>query len=224
MNPHDDKDIDSVSVDLPLLRSDGEITITTKNMDGPIREIIRILESCSKPETTISDEERADNEFLLARVLPLFHEFESIEEERHKALLLLFRKRLATPDNLEMLLRMVDTEIQTGRVRCLAFILLTKVVQLDFVWSLKMKDGSYFATSYLATCLAALEIEANKDKDNRHTVRSCPCAYNATMFINMAMYMNKDAPVTVIERVHSFNWAQILPNAITKEFATEPNK
>jgi hypothetical protein len=191
---------------------------TIRQTDGMILEIIQVLELCSKPETNFSDAERADNAELIGRVLEVDTAIAFLKEEGYEAFLLLFRKRLATPDNLEMLLSMVDVDVQTGEIRCIAFGLLGKLVQVDFVWSLKMKDGSYFATSYLATCCKALENETNEDSNNRHTERSCPCARNATMFLTRAIQMTKDAPVTVIERLHSFNWAQILSKANESEY------
>jgi hypothetical protein len=221
MNPH--ADIDSVSGDFPIL---GSEKFTIRQMDGLIREIIQVLERCSKLETIFSVEERSDNEYLLDRVLRYLATFETSEEEIHKAMLLLLRKRLATPYNLEMLLRMVDTDIQTGEIRCIAFALLGRLVQMDFVWGLKMKDGSYFATSCIVACSKALENETNEDCNNHHTERSCDCAFNAGVLLDMAMNMTKDAPATVIERVHSFNWAQILSKAKTKanELIAESNK
>jgi hypothetical protein len=206
MNPH--ADIDSVPADFPLLRS-GEFSLT-KNMDGLIREIIQVLERCSKPEKTVSDEERADNEYLVNRILDadmaIDLSIEADKDEGHKALLLLFRKRIASPDNLEMLIRMVDTDVQAGKIRCFAFlILVTLVHDVDYVWGLKMKDSSYFATAYLVACCKTLEDETNEDSNNHHTERfcECSCARIATMYLTRAISMTKDTPAKVIERVHS---------------------
>jgi hypothetical protein len=219
----------SLHADFPLLRSD-EI-MSAKKMDGTVREIIQVLERCSKLETTFSDEERKDNEELLhrvdgvvmniiSRVLQVDNALDAREKEGHEAMLLLFRKRLLTPDNLEMLLRMVDSDIQAGKGRCIAFGILMRLVHgVDFIWSLKMKDGSYFATSYIVACSKALENETNEDCNNHHTERSCHCAFAATIYLDMAMRMTKDAPVKVIKRVHSFNWAQILSKTKTKSKA-----
>jgi hypothetical protein len=85
-------------------------------MDGLIREIIEVLERCSKPESSFSDEERTDNENLIDRVMKLYLTVKESEEEDHKALLLLFHKRLATPDNLDALLRMFKLGNQMLRV------------------------------------------------------------------------------------------------------------
>jgi hypothetical protein len=60
-------------------------------MDGMIQEIIHVLERCSKPETTVSDEERADNEYLIDRVEIFNVAIELSEKKGHDALLLLFR-------------------------------------------------------------------------------------------------------------------------------------
>jgi hypothetical protein len=98
------------------------------------------------------------------------------EAEGHGAFLLLFRKRVATPDNLEMLLRMVDTDVQTGKIRCIAFVILGNVfLGVDSCWSLKMKDGSYFATVYLVACCKALENETNKDCENESPYGTILC-------------------------------------------------
>jgi hypothetical protein len=214
----------SALADFPLLRS-GVFSMK-ENMDGLIREIIHVFERCSKPESTFSDEERAANENLINRVLGRVLEVDNAileaeaEGKMQKAMLLLFRKRLATSDNLEMLLRMVDADVQTGKVRCEASAILLRLVHdVDYVWSLKMKDGSYFATSYLVACCKALENETNKDDENRHTERSCSCAANVGVF---AIRMTKDTPAKVIKRVHSFNWAQILSKAT--QFEDEPYK
>jgi hypothetical protein len=223
MNPRDEMD-SKVAADYPLLRSDG---ISTDKMDDMIREIIQLLERCSKPESNFSDEERADNSFLIFRIIQIDNLIQASEEEGHEALQLLYRKRLATPDNLGALLLMVDTDIQAGKIRCGAIAILLSIVdKVDFVWSLKMKDGSYFATSYIGACCKALENETNEDCNNHHTERSCECAFNATRSLNMVMLMTKDAPVKVIKCVHSFNWAQILSKAQAKankfETETEP--
>jgi hypothetical protein len=218
--PHDGIDSVSTSADFPLLRSD-EFSMK-KNMDGLIREIIQVLERCSKPEKTFSDEERADNLILIRRVFKVEKAIEAIRAEEQKALLLLLRKRLATRDNLEMLLRMVDTDIQAGKIRCCAFAILGRMVHVDYVWSLKMKDGSYFATSYIVACCKALENETNEDCNNHHTERSCYCVDFAAMHLSNAMSMTKDAPVKVIKRIHSFNWAQILSRAKANGNETRP--
>jgi hypothetical protein len=215
MNPDADKAVS------PILRSDA---FSTDKMDELIREIIQLLERCSKPESSFSDEERADNVFLMNRIIQIDNLIQASEEEGHEAMLLLFRKRLATPDNLDALLLMIDTDVQTGKIRCSAFHLLVYLVYgVDYVRSLKMNDGSDFATSSLVACCKAVENEANEDCENRHTERSCSCAYNATKLLNMTISMTKDAPVKVVKRVHSFNWAQILSKAQAKanEFKTE---
>jgi hypothetical protein len=151
---------------------------------------------------------------MINRVLGVNKGIEAIEEEGNEALLVLFRKRVATPENLDALLCMIDTDIQTGKIRCIAFKLLYKLVDgVDYSWGLKMEDGSYFATSCIVACCKALENETNEDCNNRHTERSCTCALLASSFLNRAIVMTKDGPVTVIERVHAFNWDQILSKA-----------
>jgi hypothetical protein len=211
MNPH--ADMDSVSADSPILRSD-EISMT-KNTDGLIREIIQVLERCSKQETTFSHEERADNEYLINRVLRFYLAIEADKEEGQKALLFLLHKRLATPDNLAMLLRTVDTDVQTGKIRCIAFKLLGRLVSLDAaVWSLKMKDGSYLTTSFIVASSKALENETNEDCNNHHTERSCSCALYATMFLNSAMDIERVRSKVILDRrltlVFSFSILTVL--------------
>jgi hypothetical protein len=217
MNPHDDK------ADYPILRGD---LFSTDNMDGFIREIIQVLERCSMPQLTFSDEERADNEYLIYRVLEVDMAIALLKGEGYEAYRLLLHKRLATPDNLDALLRMVDTDMQTGNIRCIAFKILYRLVQVNSTWSLKMKDGSYFATAYVATCCKTLENESNDDIKNRHTERFCDCFDIAPLYLTTAIHVTKDAPVTVIERVHAFNWAQILSKTQAKanEFETDPNQ
>jgi hypothetical protein len=83
MNPHADK------ADFPILRSDN--ISMKKNMDRMIREIIQVLERCSKLETIFSDKEREDNEYLITRVLQFDFTLDTIEDEGHEALLRLFR-------------------------------------------------------------------------------------------------------------------------------------
>jgi hypothetical protein len=61
---------------------------------------------------------------------------------------------------------------------------------------------------------------------NRHTERSCACALNAAAPLNRVIAMTQDTPVTVIERVHAFNWAQILSKAQAQaiKLVAEPYK
>jgi hypothetical protein len=45
-------------------------------------------------------------------------------------MLLLLRNSIATPDNLEALLRLIDADIRTGKVRCTAFVFLQRISTL----------------------------------------------------------------------------------------------
>jgi hypothetical protein len=82
-----------------------------------------------------------------------------------------------------------------------------------------MKDGSYFATSYIVACFKALENETNEDCNNHHTERSCTCAYLAGWLPRRALALTKDRPA---KHVHSSGPRLILSKTKANQVGTEP--
>jgi hypothetical protein len=91
------------------------------------------------------------------------------------ALVILFRKRIATPTNLEALLRMMDADVRTGSVRCVASSLIMVLGQMSSIYGLKMNDGSYFASCLVSCSSKSLEDDANLSKQIPHD-SGCRCS------------------------------------------------
>jgi hypothetical protein len=85
-------------------------------------EISKAFQRASVPESTVAREEREVNEVMLGCIGTIDYAL-SLKKGtgRVGAMLMLYRRTIVTPDNLQALFRMCDSSIRTGKVRCHAF-------------------------------------------------------------------------------------------------------
>jgi hypothetical protein len=134
MNPESERR--TIGEEFPTLLRD-ELKI--HDMDAIVEEITPVFQRCCLTESTASDKEREEDEILMGSVLevdialsdPGFEigteRVSAVGADKYKALLLLFRKRISTPEILEALLRTIDMDIRTGVVRCRALRVLSRL-------------------------------------------------------------------------------------------------
>jgi hypothetical protein len=180
--------------------------------DGLVKEISHLFQRCSVDSTAISNEERRVNEFLIGFVCLIDASFPPEGNDQFVAVLLLFRKAITTPSNLELLLRIADADSQTRLARCSAMDILRRLGQVNTTWSIKLQDGSYFMSNLVSVCAKALVDDMEKDSRVLHRDDVFfLCSYNSPNNLLWALGMTKDEPAKVLVRVYSFNWMEILP-------------
>jgi hypothetical protein len=188
----------------PLLRSN---MLSKKRTDELLEEVGRVLQRCCRPQTTRSDEERKEDDELLTRVNYVMISIGKISD--NGALLKFFSTSICTPANLDALLRMLDADIRAGRVRCLAFNILMKLLGLNNrVWGMKMMNGTYFSSGLIGTLSKALDDEAKKDKEIPHD-DGCKCVKQCFDNLGIALSAAKEEPAKLMDRIKSFDWKAI---------------
>jgi hypothetical protein len=99
----------------------------------------------SVPESTVSVAERKVNESMLGSIRYIDHMLSlKTDNARDGAMLMLYRRTIITPENLEALFRICDSNIRTGMVRCHAFWHLCKLITIHATW----KDIVYRQVDY----------------------------------------------------------------------------
>jgi hypothetical protein len=185
-------------------------TLGPPDMDVLVEEIARALLHCCVSESTLSHE-AIDVHICLVRAIAKVDE--SFYERADGAMLKFFRKSITTPDNLEALLRIVDADVRTGPVRCLALTELFKISQSGPIWSSKLKDGSSFSSRSYNTYAKLLDDEATKDI---HHIEHCECIRIAWNLLGAGLKSTKDKPAIILDRILPFNWTVIMDSTLQK--------
>jgi hypothetical protein len=158
-----------------------------------------------------ASKDKVDVNIWILSALCLFDQvLKGRSDEKAGALLQLFRKRISTPDNLQALLRMIDADIQTGSIRCMAFEMITKLTEIPSIFDVKMIDGSSFSSNLIGPCAKVLDDEANTDREILHH-SDCGCVKGVWHTLREALHLTKDKS-KCLQRVASFNWTRILQN------------
>jgi hypothetical protein len=86
-------------------------------------EIFKAFQRTSVPESTVPVVEREANKAMLSCMGSIDHRLSLKKDQSASdgAMLMLYRRSMITPDNLQALFRMCDSNIRTGKVRCHAF-------------------------------------------------------------------------------------------------------
>jgi hypothetical protein len=132
-------------------------------------------------------------------------------------MLMLYRRTMITPDNLEALFRMCDSNIRTGRVRCHAFWHLRKLVSVQATWKVKLQlqpnsnnsTSTSFAAKLITVMSAALSEERSDLCGNRDTP-SCSCHTGPWTFCLEALGVSRDEPEKIVDLIHPWDWTTIL--------------
>jgi hypothetical protein len=209
---------DSTEDDLAFLRRMANAErVEPRDIDQLVEEIGGVLQRCRVDESTVSDEERKKNEELMAFIYKVHNTIQNSsygDAGARSALLLLFRKRIATPTNLEALLRMMDADIRTGTVRCVATNLVVVLCAMTPIYGLRMNDGSNFASCLVSCCSKSLQDEADQSRQIPH-ITGCNC-WDAGRILKTAMITAKEDPLKVLDRVAGFDWKTILETSVLR--------
>jgi hypothetical protein len=153
----------------------------------------------------MTDEERKKNAEMMHCINSVDEVIANSSDDDAGALVILFRKRIATPTNLEALLRMMDADVRTGKVRCRASsLIMTLVASMSSIYGLKMNEGSYFASCLVSCCSKSLEDEANQSKQIPHD-SGCHCLDAAGRMLTAALQKVKEDPLKVLDRLTPFD-------------------
>jgi hypothetical protein len=203
-----------------LRRAADADKVDPHDMDQLLEDISGVLHSCRVDESNISDEERMKNEELMTCITWVHNTLQSSSDVNAGAMALLFRKRIATPTNLEALLRMMDADVRTGIVRCVANNLITVLASIGSIYGLKMNDGSYFESCLASRCSKSLQDEADQSRQIPH-MTGCRCFNDICRTLKAALQTLKEDPLKVLERIDPFDWKKILETYPPGDFADE---
>jgi hypothetical protein len=189
--------------------------VDPRDMDQLVEAIGRALQCCRVDESTVSDKERELNEDMMAFIHKVDQIIRKRSDDDAGALVILYRKRIATPTNLEALLRMMDADIRTGLVRCVANKLILNLSSMTSIYGLKMNDGSSYASSLVSCFSKSLEDDAKQDRQIPH-ITGCRCLHIAGRMLVTALKTVKEDPLKVLERIAPFDWKMILETSVLR--------
>jgi hypothetical protein len=176
------------------------------------------LQRASVPESTVSLAERQVNELMLGHIRTIDHTFSlKTDSARDGAMLMLYRRTMITSDNLEALLRMCDSNVRTGQVRCHAFWQLRRLVSVQATWKVKLQlqpdsnisTSTSFAAKMITVMSAALS-EQRSDLCGYRSNPSCGCHISPWHFCVEALGVYRDEPEKAVDLLHPWDWATIL--------------
>jgi hypothetical protein len=174
-------------------------------------EVSKAFQRASVPESTVPIEEREVNEYMLGCIGTIDHELSLKQDSAQDgAKLILFRRTMITPENLEALFRMCDPNIRTGRVRCHAFWQLRTLVTVQATWKVKLQPDSNNSTSVAARLITVMFTALSDQRSY--------CEHNAGKVCRMAPWtvcaealaVCRDKPEQVVDLIHPYDWTTIL--------------
>jgi hypothetical protein len=199
-------------VSLELILSAGCVTyiktLKPQDIDHLAVEVRTVLENCSKSETGLSRSVRREQEVLFTCIVAIDHRLTLRDDSNAGAMVLLFRKTIMTPTNLQALLRITSASVRTGQIRCYAICLLDVLMGVSSIWSVKLNDGTYFATALICAYSKVMEDDATK-KDIEHD-KGCLCAHKSCMALRDGLFVTKDKPTKVLNRILDVDWTTVL--------------
>jgi hypothetical protein len=172
-------------------------------------EINAALDRCCVRGTTVSENERKVNAFMLNSIERIHQRLLVNSRGDSGPMLRLFFKTIITHQNLEAILRMCDMEIRSGSVRCHAFSLVHRLTDLGdtSIWNVRMKDGKVFTLHLVSTYAKAMEDETTKEVPHGE---NCMCKYLIWRQLSTALAVSKGKHLEILERLRPFNWIAIL--------------
>jgi hypothetical protein len=207
------------SMTFPLLQSIAAATDTRERIAelGPSdvdrlgNEVSGAFKRCSVSESTIPVAEREVNEVMLACI-------GNIDSCLSGALQMLFRRTVATPDNLKALFRMADPDIRTGMVRIHAIWHLCMLTSLRSIWDIQLKNvvsgetGSSNSVAFHMIRAMALALSITPYLDATSTLNSTrgPLSNSrAWVSLGEALGICQDEPEMVMDLLMRFDWPSI---------------
>jgi len=190
-------------------------TLKPKDLDQLAIEQRLVFKRCTIPESQISIGEKEVNEVMVQCIGMIDYELEQMDAVTTTAMLNLYRKTVAMPENLDSLLTMTDISVRTGRIRCHAIWHLHKVIKMiRSVWRTKLPSGKNFVLEIIKMCATVLD--PTKDKMAHHhggrcvKPGCCVCHEIGWSIIVRAIPICSEPPNVVIDVLREFNWYAIL--------------
>jgi hypothetical protein len=205
--------LQKVSADIKFVHS-----LQPKDIDKLGEEVSKAFQRASVPESTVAIEERQVNEVMLGCIGTIDNELSLRQDSANDgAKLILFRRTLITPDNLEALFRMCDPNIRTGKVRCHAFWQLRALLTVQATWKVKLQlqpDSNDSTPTSVAGRLITVMSTALSDQRKHCEHKSLyVCHYAPWTVCTESLGVCRDKPEKVVDLIHPFDWTTILQRA-----------
>jgi hypothetical protein len=194
-------------------------TLQPSDIDKLGVEISKALQRASVPESNVSEKEKKVNETMLACMGSIDHRLSLKKDQSASdgAMLMLYRKTMISPDNLQALFRMVDSNIRTGKVRCHAIWHLGTFLNVQATWKVKLPlqepgRNNSTSTSVAAKVITVMSAALSEQRDlcgNQEGSRCC-CHERPWIFFGEALGVCRDEPEKVVDLLHPWDWATIL--------------
>jgi hypothetical protein len=190
-------------------------SLQPRDIDKLGEEVSRAFQRASVPESTVAIEEREVNEVMLGCIGTIDHELSLQQGSANDgAKLILFRRTMITPDNLEALFRMCDPNIRTGKVRCHAFWQLRTLVTVQATWKVKLQlqpDSSNSTPTSVAGRLISVMSAALSDQ-RKHCDHNAlaVCSFAPWTVCVEALGVCRDKPEKIVDLIHPWDWTTIL--------------
>jgi hypothetical protein len=188
-------------------------SLQPRDIDKLGEEVSRAFQRASVPESTVAIEEREVNEVMLGCIGTIDHTLSLNQGSANDgAKLILFRRTMITPDNLEALFRMCDPNIRTGKVRCHAFWQLRTLVTVQATWKVKLQPDSNNSTptsvaGRLITVMSAALGDQRKHCDHNSLA---VCYFAPWTVCAEALGVCRDKPEKVVDLIYPWDWTTIL--------------
>ena len=195
----------------PLLRSiteknPGNIirSIKPSDLDQLVIEQRRVFERCTIPESFISKEEREVDELMVQCLGNVDFTLEILRSSANTSMLDTYRRSAGMPENLELLLKMSDPFVRTGKVRCHAIWHLCKIIMsVRSVWRTKLPSKRNFQQELIKTF--AFIVDPTKNKPCHHAEDGCSCE-GAWSMLCRVLTVCQDPPPVIIDLLSEYNW------------------
>ena len=122
------------------------------------------------------------------------------------ASLVLYRRMILIPDNLEALCKMCDPSVRTGEVRGTALILLTHLCNVRSIWSIKMHRGE---TSFAFHAMRAMQFIMHPDAKQDSGIQ-VECFTYAWSTFTAALNICGDHPHKIAHFLAQYDWKALL--------------
>jgi len=192
---------------------DGQFTwnrLQPESIEGLGDEFSLVLERCCREEKSIdADECLADMNLIgwYDAIDEALEEGSVTKNDEATAMLHHFRKCIATPGNLELLLRLILVRSDQGG-RCEAIRLLRRLFPYIIgrpLMDKNLSNGKRFSSNLITTCLRYLQQD-----HKRQRVGGCDCDYDVRWLIIDALKFTKEQPLQLFNEIHSYAWREIV--------------
>ncbi len=181
--------------------------IDRSDLDQLVIEQRRVFERCTIPEMFISEEERQLDDLMVQCLHNIDFTLEVYRSKENTSMLDTYRRSAGMPENLQLLLKMTDPTVRTGKVRCFAVGFLCKIIlSTRAIWKTKLSNKKSFTQEIIK--VFANILDPTRNKHSHHVSYGCTCESAWSMLIR-ALSVCTDPPADVIDVLNEYNWYAI---------------